>query len=112
MVDNPSLGDLRARGRGASAARRSSRQRQAFGGGRGGAGANRAAGDVRCRLLPAEHAAQMNEGSRGRQFQLAVLPSITPHFRPFFESLRLLLCRTPIPSIFGRGPHGVSRVCR
>ena len=45
-----------------------------------------------------------------RQLQLAELPSVTPHFRPFVERLRLLLCRTSIPSTFGRGPHGVSRV--
>ena len=31
------------------------------------------------------------------------VPTITPHFRPFAASLRLLLCHTPIPSIFGRG---------
>jgi len=53
------------------------------------------------------------EGNGERaEFQPAGGSSITPHFRPFAASLRLLRCRTPIPSIFERGPHGVSRVCR
>jgi hypothetical protein len=44
-----------------------------------------AAGDVRCRLP-----------SR-RTRRRTIVSSITPQFRPFAESLRLLLCRTPIP---------------
>ena len=39
----------------------------------------------------------------GCKFQLTEAPSTAPHCCPLAESLRLLLCRTSIPSIFGAG---------
>ena len=72
MVRQSAVGSVRARGRGAGAARRSRCRGQTFGCRRGGERAGRsvgsraAAGDFRCRLLPAKHAARMSDEATNR----------------------------------------------